>query len=175
MARKPRIDIGGEYYHVLNRANARLQVFFLEEEYVLFEHVLLEAKHKFDMRILAYCLMPNHYHLILYPRADKDLQKFMQWVTLTHTQRWHKVHHTTGSGHLYQGRYKSIHIQDDRHLLAEMIYIERNPVRAKIVRRAIDWKFSSARHRKGKKNRLITEPPIELPKDYALFADGAIF
>ncbi len=106
MPRLPRIDVGNEIYHVINRANARLPIFFKEE-----------AKEKYDMRILAYCLMPNHFHLILYPHKDNDLQKFMQWTTLTHTQRWHIKNKTVGTGHLYQCRYKSFIIEKDKHLL----------------------------------------------------------
>ena len=85
MGRAQRIDIGNYCYHVVNRANARLPIFFKEEDYKMFEMILEEAKEKFDMRILAYELMPNHFHLVLYPKVDGDLQKFMQWITLTHT------------------------------------------------------------------------------------------
>ncbi|HED37732.1 MAG TPA: hypothetical protein ENI76_05750, partial [Ignavibacteria bacterium] len=111
MPRIPRVDVGGEIYHVINRANARLPIFFQKEDYCLFEEILKKAKDKYGMRILAYCLMPNHFHLVLYPCKDGDLQKFMQWVTLTHTQCWHAKNRTVGTGHLYQGRYKSFLIE----------------------------------------------------------------
>ncbi len=87
MPRVHRVDIKEEIYHIINRANARLPIFFNEEDYVLFELIFEQAKERFDMRILAYCLMPNHFHLVLWPKEDDDLQKFMQWITLTHTQR----------------------------------------------------------------------------------------
>lgn len=175
MPRLPRVDIGNECYHIINRANARLPIFFREGDYTLFESILAEAKNKYDMRILAYCLMPNHFHLVLYSRKDSDLQKFMQWVTLTHTQRWHVQHNTVGTGHLYQGRYKSFLIQGDNHLLSVILYVERNPVRAKLLRKAENWNFSSLSRRlsedKSKKD-LLAEWPISEPDDYLSFVNA---
>src|SRR3989338_9451987 len=143
MGRSPRVDVGGYAYHILNRANARLPIFFKEKDYVLFEEILREGVRKHDMRLLAYCFMPNHFHLVLHPKDDGDIQQFMQWVTLTHTQRWHLSKGTTGTGHLYQGRYKSFIAQTDNHLLAVIRYVERNPLRAKLVKKAENWRFSS--------------------------------
>lgn len=90
-----RVDVADLDYHAINRANARMQIFDNEEDYQLFENVLEEAKEKFDMRILAYCIMPNHWHLVLNPKKDGDLQKFMGWLSMTHTQRWHSQHRTS--------------------------------------------------------------------------------
>jgi hypothetical protein len=77
-----------------------------EGDFTAFERILGEAVTRYGMRLLAYCLMPNHFHLLLWPRGDRDLSQFMQWLTLTHTQRWHALHHTAGSGHdgLRRGR-----------------------------------------------------------------------
>ncbi len=162
--------MGEEVYHVINRANARLPIFFKEEDYKLFESILQDGKDKYGMRILAYCLMPNHFHLVLYPRKDKDLQKFMQWVTLTHTQRWHLKNSTVGSGHLYQGRYKSFLIEKDNHLLTVIRYVERNPVRAKIVTKAENWNFSSLSKR-SLDSKLLDQWPIDMPTDYLSFVN----
>ena len=107
MGRAKRADDGGMVFHVLNRANARSTIFEKPEDYAAFERVLGEALDRVEMRVLAYCLMPNHWHLVLWPRRDGDLSKFMGWLALTHTQRWHALHRTTGTGHLYQGRFKS--------------------------------------------------------------------
>jgi len=172
MARKPRIDVGGQVYHILNRANARLPIFFKEEDYKMFETILEDACTAYDMRLLAYCLMPNHFHLVLHTRRDGDLQKFMQWVTLTHTQRWHTKNKTVGTGHLYQGRYKSLLAQDDAHLLGLIRYVERNPLRAKLVKNLDNWKFSSywrRKHGTGNQKRILTEWPVDMPKDYETF------
>ncbi len=174
MPRINRIDLGDYCYHIINRANARLPIFFKEEDYTLFESVLEEAQKKFGMRILAYILMPNHFHLVLYPKNDGDLGKFMQWLTLTHTQRWHQEKNTKGTGHLYQGRYKSFIIEKDNHLLSVIRYIERNALRAKLVKKAENWKFCSLwRKLYGKDNqkKVLSSWPIGEPKDYLSFVN----
>ena len=174
MARITRTDIGNYCYHVINRANARMRVFFAEKDYILFENVLEEAQERFSMRILAYCLMPNHFHLVLYPQNDGDMSKFMQWLTLTHTQRWHQAKSTKGTGHLYQGRYKSFLIQEDNYLLSAIRYVERNPLRAKLVRKAESWRFGSLSRRLSKdkrKRKLLSEWPIPEPKNYLAFVN----
>ena len=176
MPRITRTDIGNHCYHVINRANARLPIFFEEKDYLLFEEVLEEAQEKFSMRILAYCLMPNHFHLVLYPKNDGDMGKFMQWLTLTHTQRWHQANNTKGTGHLYQGRYKSFLIQDDKHLLAVIHYVERNSLRAKLVRKAENWGFCSLARRLSnnpRKKKLLSEWPILEPRDYLSFVNSS--
>ena len=99
MGRVLRTDIGNYVYHVLNRANARVRIFDNDKDYQLFKEILVEAKEKCNMRLLAYCIMPNHWHLVVNPKKDGDLSKFMNWLTLTHTQRWHVSKKTTGQGH----------------------------------------------------------------------------
>ena len=170
MPRAIRVDVGGEIYHVINRANARLPIFFKEEDYQLFETILIAGVEKYNMRLLAYCIMPNHFHLVVHPRDDGDLQKFMQWLTLTHTQRWHVQNKTVGSGHLYQGRYKSFLIEKDDHLMTVIRYVERNPLRAKLVKNIENWRFSSYHNRQQKlvKHFLSTWPVTE-PLDYKKF------
>jgi putative transposase len=176
MGRAQRIDIGNYCYHVINRANARLPIFFEEEDYILFENVLEEAKEKYDMRILSYELMSNHFHLVLYPKNDGDLGKFMQWLTLTHTQRWHQQKNTKGTGHLYQGRYKSFIIETDNHLLSVIRYVERNALRAQLVKKAENWKFSSLWRKvygNDKQKKLLSPWPINEPDDYLSFVNTA--
>lgn len=169
MPRTTRIDVGDVVYHVINRANARMKIFDTNEDYLLFEKVLEEGREKFDMRILSYCTMPNHWHLILYPKKDGDLQKFMGWLSMTHTQRWHAHHKTTGSGHLYQGRYKSFLVQTNQYLLQLFRYVERNALRANLVKKAEDWKWTSLyRREKGdeEQKKLLSKWPINIPTNY---------
>lgn len=169
MPRINRIDVGDIIYHVINRANARMQIFNKDKDYELFEKALEEAKEKFDMRVLAYQIMPNHWHLVLRPKQDGDLRKFMGWLFMTHTQRWHSQHKTIGSGHLYQGRYKSFTVQANNYLLQLFRYVERNALRAKLVKKAEDWKWSSLyRREKGTINqkKLLSRWPIDVPSDY---------
>jgi putative transposase len=87
--------------------------------------------------------MPNHFHLVLWPRRDGDLSRFMQWLTMTHTQRWHAHRRDAGHGHLYQSRFKSFPIQTDGHFLSVCRYVERNALRARLVGRAEDWAWCS--------------------------------
>jgi putative transposase len=143
MARTPRAAEGGFIYHALNRGNARLAIFDDEGDYDAFERVLAEAVSRYAMRLLAYCVMPNHFHVVLWPRGDGDLSQFMRWLTLTHTQRWHAQRRSAGAGHVYQGRFKSFPVQDDGHLATVCRYVERNPVRGGLVARAEQWRWSS--------------------------------
>ena len=107
MPRRPRLATGGLAYHVLNRRAGRLALFEKPADYLAFENILKEAHDRTDVRIAAYCLMPNHWHLLLWPRSDGELSEVMRWITVTHTQRWHAHHHSSGSGPVYQGRFKS--------------------------------------------------------------------
>lgn len=169
MPRIARVDVGGEIYHVINRANGRLQIFNKDEDYQLFEQLLLETKEITNMRILAYVLMPNHWHLVLYPRNDGDLQTFMHKLSNTHTRKVHARTNTNGSGHLYQGRYKSFLVDSDNYLLAVIKYVERNAVRAKLTRRCESWPWGSAWRRVNgtvKQKKLLDELPTDLPNDY---------
>jgi REP-associated tyrosine transposase len=143
MGRPLRAAEGGFVYHVLNRANARMTIFEQEGDYSAFEQVLLEAVERAETRLLAYSLMPNHWHLLVWPRKDGELSRFVGWLTLTHTQRWHAHRRSTGTGHVYQGRFKSFPIQEDEHLITVARYVERNPLRADLVRRAEAWRWGS--------------------------------
>ena len=143
MGRPLRSDRAGFIYHVLNRANGRATLFRKESDYEAFERVLGAAHERTPIGVLAYCLMPNHWHLLLQPRRDGDLSRFVGWLTLTHTQRWHAHCHNTGSGHLYQGRFKSFPVEKGDHFLAVCRYVERNGLRAGLVRRAEAWRWCS--------------------------------
>jgi putative transposase len=119
------------------------------------------------MRVLAWCVMSNHWHFVLWPRGDGDLSEFMRWLSVTHTQRWHAAHRTSGSGPLYQGRFKSFPIQKDEHLLAVLRYVERNPLRANLVDEADGWRWSSLWHRThGNKMALLDQGPVPLPRGW---------
>ena len=110
---------------------------------VTFERVLDEAVARTGIRLLSYCVMRNHWHLVVWPEVDGQLSKFVGWLTLTHTQRWHAHRQSAGLGHLYQGRFKSFPIQNDEHFLTVCRYVERNPLRANLVRHAEEWRWSS--------------------------------
>src|SRR5262249_13855234 len=144
MGRALRSAPGGYAYHVLNRGNGRAAIFLKDGDYEAFERVLVKSlEHVPGMRLVAYCLMPNHWHLVLWPRGDGELSDFMHWLTLTHTQRWHAHYRDVGSGHLYQGRFKSFPSQSDEPSLAVCRYVERKALRAGLVPRAEAWRWSS--------------------------------
>ena len=137
MPRTARGSVGGYSYHVLNRGNARSAVFHKPDDYRAFVEIMAEASVRIPMRILAYCLMPNHFHFALWPRDDGDLSRWMHWLLTTHVRRYLRHYHS--SGHIWQGRFKAFPIEGDEHLLTVLRYIERNPLRAHLVDRAEDW------------------------------------
>ena len=169
MPRIARIDIGDSIYHVLNRANARAQIFDTEDDYKQFEHILEDAVEKYSVKLLAYCIMPNHWHLVLHPQHDGDMGQFMGWLTNTHTRRWHTDRDTIGQGHLYQGRYKSFLCQEDGHLLTLVRYVERNAKKAQLVKKAEHWQWSSVWRREygsQEQKKLLSLWPVEMPRRY---------
>ena len=170
MPRSLRIDVGGEIYHCLNRAVARQQIFNSPGDYRLFMSILEEVHDVTAVDILAFAIMPNHWHLVLRPQQDGALSDFMKRLTVTHTQRYRVVTKTVGQGPVYQGRYKSFLIQENDHLLTVLRYVERNPVAAKLVNNAQDWLYGSYHLRtKGTANKRgwLTPWPITEPVDYA--------
>ena len=184
MPRSTRAAAGGVVYHVLNRANAGMPLFERDEDYALFEKVLSEAHQRVGMRTLGYCVMPNHWHLVLWPRGDGDLSQFVRWLTVTHTQRRHAIRGTAGTGHVYQGRFKSFPVQRRRPSAARrgagvvqtedpfwtvLGYVERNALRAGLVSRAEDWRWCSLWRRTyggAELRSLLTDPSEGFPADW---------
>ena len=172
MPRAPRTDVGGLVYHVLNRANARATLFEDEADYRRFALLIAEERAGTGMRLLAWCLMPNHWHLVLWPRADGELGRFVRRLTQRHTQHWHGRHGTRGQGHLYQGRYKAFLVQDDAHLVTVCRYVERNPLRAGLVASAADWPHGSlAQLRRRGAARLLDPWPLPRPSGWTDLVD----
>lgn len=154
-------------FHVLNRAVARAVLFATPNDYQAFERILEKVGDRVPMRVLGYCLMPNHWHMLLWPRRDGDLSEYVRLVSVTHAQRWHAVHGTAGTGALYQGRFKSFPVQDNEHLLNVWCYVERNALRARLVSRVEDWPWGSASCRARGSNAIVaTEMPLSLPSDW---------
>ncbi len=167
--RQARVSVKDTIYHVINRANGRVQIFNTEKDYRLFEELLTEAKEMTNMRILAYCIMPNHWHLLLYPHTDTVMKEFMSWLTSTHVRQYRTQSQTVGYGHLYQDRYKSFPTESDAYAQTLVRYIEQNPLRAKLVSKAEDWRWSSLwRREQGsvQEQKLLAPLPFDLPVDY---------
>ncbi|MEX2317203.1 MAG: transposase [Pirellulales bacterium] len=176
MPRRPRIAPAGLVYHVLNRAVARLALFEKRADYAAFERVLAEAMERHPTRLLAYTVMPNHWHLVLWPRADGELTEFVRWLSHTHAMRWHSHHGTAGSGHLYQGRFKSFPVQTDEHFYSLLRYVERNARRANLVQRADEWPWSSLWrrvHGTPADQALLHRWPLPEPADWSKHVNRA--
>jgi putative transposase len=142
MARPLRIEFNGALYHILSRGNERRDIFLEGNDYQTFLSVLEEMSDRFDVDIFAYVLMSNHYHLLIRTNLP-NLSKSMQWVGTTYTRRFNLKHFR--SGHLFQGRFKSIIVQNDAYLMQLSCYIHRNPLRAGLVNRLADYRWSSYR------------------------------
>lgn len=169
MGRPPRNAPGDFLYHCLNRANGRQVMFKKPEDFHAFEEIIAEMLERVHMRMLAYCLMPNHWHLVLWPRQDGDLSEFMRLISVTHAHRWHAHRGSTGSGHLYQGRFKSFIVQDDAYFLTVCRYVERNALRAGLVQNAEDWQWSSLwmrQHDPTRATELLSPWPVERPRNW---------
>jgi len=164
MGRPVRVDVAGHAYHVLNRSVGRRTLFRRRADFAAFEQVLAETVDRFAGRValLAYCLMPNHWHLVVFTREDGVLSPFMKWLTLTHTQRYRVAHGNVGEGPVYQGRFKSFLIDHETHLLSVCRYVERNAARATLVERAEQWRWSSLWRSRHPDEPAEEDPPLQL-------------
>jgi putative transposase len=151
MPRTARASEGGLCYHALNRGNRSEAVFHKPADYDAFVEAMTDASARLPLDLLGYCLMPNHFHLVVRPHAAGDLGRWMQWLQTAHARRYHQ--HYATNGHVWQGRFKAFPLQDDDHLRTVLRYVERNPLRAGLVKQAEEWQWSSLaawlRHDKG--------------------------
>jgi putative transposase len=167
MPRRPRRCSSQFVFHVINRAVEGVVLFRSQEEYQCFLGILVEGLRRFPVRLLAYVLMPNHWHLVVWPNTDEALSDLMKWVTATHAQTWRRTNGSVGRGSVYQGRFKAIAVQHDGHFLRLCHYVERNALRAHLVARAEEWPWTSA----SPEARLPRRPalsawPVPCPRDW---------
>jgi putative transposase len=156
MPRRARIVGPGYPHHIIQRGNNREKVFLDKEDYEKYLSLLETYSEKKETSILAYCLMPNHVHLLVRPSEDDGLAKMMQGITLCYTQYFNKKNERTGR--LWECRYHSTVVDEERYLWAVCRYIENNPLRARIVRKPEGYPYSSAKaHILGKKDPLLRE------------------
>jgi putative transposase len=171
MPRRARSIIGGYAYHVLNRANGRLRLFRKEADYLAFETVLAQACQRVPLRILGYTIMPNHWHFVVWPRRghDDEVSEFFRWLSVTHTLRRQAHRNTIGMGHVYQGRFKSFPIEQDEHVSTVLRYVERNPLRARLVQSADAWRWGSLYlrlHGTPDERAILADCPVPLGTDW---------
>ena len=156
----------GTVVHVLNRAVNRDRLFSDEHDYRAFLDIFAEARKRIPLRVLAFCVMPNHWHLVVWPAEDGQVSVFLHLLTLTHASRWRVARGTLGHGAVYQGRFKSFPVQSDDHVARVCRYVERTPLRAGLVQRAEEWPWGSLCHRlQGDPAGLLDAGPVEIPAE----------
>ena len=173
MARTRRVTTPNAVHHVVNRGNRKHAIFHKPADYKAFIALLGEACARHQMRLVSFCLMINHWHLLVWPDERVSLSAFMHWLTSTHVRRYHKHYELTGTGHLYQDRYRNRICLDDAGVVAVTRYIESNPLAAGLVRRAEDWCWSSLRIRiDGDEDKLLARGPVALPPDWTAYVNA---
>src|SRR5437773_2945782 len=158
MGRPLRPIADGLIYHALNRGNNRAAVFAREADFRAFLRALGQTQLRYPFQLYGYCLMTNHFHLLLQPEAGQSISRILQSLTVAHTWRYHRAHASVG--HVWQGRFKSPVIQDDDHLLVVLRYVEANPLRAGMVRDLKDYPWTSyGVHGLGRTDPLVRAAP----------------
>ena len=146
-----------------------MRLFQKPADYLAFERVLAEGLERYPVELLTYCLMPNHWHLVVRPQANEALGRWLGWVGVTHVRRHHEHYHSRGGGHLYQGRFKSFPVSSDEHFLTLCRYVEANARRAKLVARAEEWPWCGLWRRQHPGVSLpplpLAEWPVERPAE----------
>jgi putative transposase len=152
-----------------------MQIFHKPNDFEAFIKLLIQARQRAaPMDVLAFCLMPNHWHLVLRPKSDQDLARFMRWLCTAHVRR-HHAHFRSPPGHLYQGRYKSFSVQNDGHLLTLLRYVEANALRAGLCQRADDWPWCSHAMRRGRRGgELLCDWPVDRPRHWSRWLEEAM-
>jgi len=171
MARLSRVVLPGLPHHVTQRGNRRQKVFFGDDDYLAYKALLADAAAKAGTAVWAYCLMPNHVHLILVPSHGDGLRATLADAHRRYTGRINARKKWTG--HLWQGRFGSV-ATDEAHLVHAVRYVSLNPVRARLVKRARDWRWSSVRAQmRGTDDDLVTVAPVaERVDDFAALLAG---
>ena len=148
MPRRPRTSAATGFYHVVNRSVRKEALFTQPRDYRAFLAVLKAGLERYNAPLVAYCVMNNHWHLLVGPLGKQGLSRVIQWVTATHAVRWHKFKGTTGQGPVYQGRFTSTPLDDIASVVPMSRYVERNAKSAGLVERAEDWPWCSLAQRR---------------------------
>lgn len=159
----------GYCYHLLNRGNDKAALYLDGFDYRAFVRTLAGARAGYAIRVLAYCVMPNHFHLVLQAKETGAMSEAMQWVQTSYAARFRAKYKS--AGHVFQGRFKSFPIQQSEHLLTVMRYVERNPVRANLVSSSSDWRWSSCRWR-DRADHFLDPSPVQLGRDWNAYVDA---
>lgn len=167
MPRRPRQFTGSFVFHVLNRAVQGVTLFNRPGDYEAYFEILVEAQRRFPIQVLAYCIMPNHWHFVVQPETDDSLSPFMHRLSSRHAMQWRGARHSRGRGAVYQSRFKAIAVQHDAYFARLCLYVNRNAVRAGLASHARNWPWSSASPLASGPNRpVLAEWPVSRPSDW---------
>jgi putative transposase len=175
MPRTRRISPDNSIQHVLNRGNRRETIFRKPQDYEAFLRLMGEGLQRFEMRLLAFCLMPNHWHMVLWPQVGSAVSAYIGWLSNVHVRHHHTHYGTTGHGHVYQSRFKNFLIQDGVSLYYVLRYVEANALRANLVARAEQWRWSSLVRRCDESDRpVLADWPVPRPHDWLHYVNEGI-
>ncbi len=167
MPRRVQAGSGGLTFRVMNRGVRRMCLFGDPHDYSTFVRCVAEGLAKVDVDLFAFCIMPNHFHLVVRPARDSDLTEFMGLMTMRHSKRWHRRRGSKGGGAVYQGRFRAFPIETEQYFYAACRYVEANALRAQLVPRAEDWPWSSLYQRvKNCETLPLKDWPILQPADW---------
>jgi putative transposase len=152
-----------------------MQIFHKARDFEAFEQVLAEGLERYPVELLTYCVMPNHWHLVVRPETGQALGRWMGWVCVTHVRRYHEHYHSRGGGHIYQGRFKSFPVAEDDYFLALCRYVEANPLHAGLVKRAEQWQWSGLWRRAHGRGELPLSPwPLERSRNWVAWVNRGL-
>ena len=174
MPRPSRFLPAGSVHHIVNRGNDKRILFESARDYEEFLGLVAWAKHRANVRIPSYEVMRNHWHLVLWPSADGQVEQFQHRLTTTHAMRWRRRHGTIGQGHVYQDRYRAFGIWTERYYFNVVRYVEGNALRAGLVKSAAEWQWSSLHERMGHDRGIVDEGPAPLPNDWLTVVDSSL-
>ena len=175
MPRSPRTAWAGAIFHVVNRGVERRKVFLDERDYERFITLLRKGKKRAAVKIYGFCLMPNHFHIIISPETNEALGVYMHWVTGKYAIEFRIRTETRGFGHVFQQRYWSRGCDEVAAFFLMLRYCEANAVRAGLVRRAEDWRWGSLCARRREDMSVLDEPPFELPSYWSALVNRPQF
>jgi putative transposase len=152
-----------------------MRIFHKAEDFEAFEQVLAEGLDRYPVELLTCCLMPNHWHLVVRPKTDQAIGRWMGWVGATHVRRYHEHYHSRGGGHVYQGRFKSFPVAGDDYFLAFCRYVEADPLRAGLVERAEQWQWSGLwRRAYGSGELRLSARPMERSRNWVAWVNRGL-